>query len=97
MKSIFCKCSMKAIAIAVMCFAFGYVDIAKAELPVPSGASFHWGVKATVSGYSGSETLTNFPALVRIREDSPLGFRALYRNTPKEAVRILPMKGGFLI
>ena len=43
-------------------------------LPVPQGASFQLGAAITVSAYAGSETLTNFPVLVRIREGSPTGF-----------------------
>ena len=74
MRSILYKCSAKTVAFAVAWFAIGYVGVANAGLPTPSGASFCWGVAATVSGYAGSETLTNFPVLVRIRENSPNGF-----------------------
>ncbi|MBO4709524.1 MAG: hypothetical protein J5727_07085, partial [Kiritimatiellae bacterium] len=74
MRSILCRCSAKTVAFAVVWFAIGYVGVANAGLPTPSGASFRWGVAATVSGYAGSETLTNFPVLVRIRENSPNGF-----------------------
>ena len=43
-------------------------------LPGPTSAVFAKGSKFTVSGYTGSETLSGFPVLVRIAENSPSGF-----------------------
>ncbi len=44
------------------------------QRPDPDVAEFSRGVKFTVSGYTGSETLQNFPVLVRLSEGSPVGF-----------------------
>lgn len=43
-------------------------------LPGPTSASFAKGAKFTVSGYTGASTLSGFPVLVRIAENSPSGF-----------------------
>ncbi len=43
-------------------------------LPGPIGFSFDRGAMFTVAGYTGSETLSGFPVLVRIAENSPQGF-----------------------
>ena len=43
-------------------------------LPGPTSASFAKGAPFTVAGYTGSETLSGFPVLVRIAENSPQGF-----------------------
>ena len=37
-------------------------------------AEFSRGSKFTVTGYTGTETLTNFPVLVRLSEGTPVGF-----------------------
>lgn len=53
---------------------------AAAALPTPLGASYAKGAPFTVAGYTNangtarSETLSGFPVLVRISEDSPSGF-----------------------
>ncbi len=44
------------------------------QRPDPDVAEFSHGVKFTVSGYAGNETLRNFPVLVRLSEGSPVGF-----------------------
>ena len=44
------------------------------QRPDPDVAEFSRGVKFTVSGYTGSETLRNFPVLVRLSNGSPSGF-----------------------
>ena len=43
-------------------------------LPGPSGVSFDKGALFTVAGYTGASTLSGFPVLVRIAENSPSGF-----------------------
>ena len=43
-------------------------------LPGPTSASFDKGAMFTVSGYTGASTLSGFPVLVRIAENSPSGF-----------------------
>ena len=43
-------------------------------LPGPTSASFAKGAPFSVAGYTGSETLSGFPVLVRIAENSPQGF-----------------------
>lgn len=70
----FCSTRCAAIRSAIVVAMLAFAECALAALPTPAGASFRLGATATVSGYSGSETLTNFPALVRVREDSPAGF-----------------------
>ena len=73
-RNFLCRHSSRVVALACAWLVFGHVDIAEAGLPTPSGASFGYGAAITVSAYAGSETLTNFPVLVRIREGSPTGF-----------------------
>ena len=73
-KNFLCRHSSRVVALTCAWLVFGHVDIAEAGLPTPSGASFQWGAAITVSAYTGSETLTNFPVLVRLREGSPSGF-----------------------
>lgn len=43
-------------------------------LPRPNAASFAWGAQFSVSGYSGSDSFSGVPVLVRIAENSPSGF-----------------------
>ena len=43
-------------------------------LPGPTGFSFAKGAMFTVAGYTGASTLSGFPVLVRIAENSPSGF-----------------------
>ena len=42
--------------------------------PDPAVAEFSRGVKFTVTGYTGTQELTNFPVLVRLSNNSPSGF-----------------------
>ena len=42
--------------------------------PDPDVAEFSRGVKFTVTGYTGTQELTNFPVLVRLSNNSPSGF-----------------------
>ena len=55
-------------------FVSTVIASAGAALPQPQGAEFDYGAKFTVSGYTGSETLSGFPVLVRIADNSPSGF-----------------------
>lgn len=43
-------------------------------LPGPTGFTFAKGAMFTVAGYTGASTLSGFPVLVRIAENSPSGF-----------------------
>ncbi len=43
-------------------------------LPGPTGFTFDKGAMFTVAGYTGASTLSGFPVLVRIAENSPSGF-----------------------
>ena len=47
---------------------------AVAALPGPESVAFAKGAKFAVAGYTGGETLTNFPVLVRISDNAPAGF-----------------------
>ena len=47
---------------------------AMATLPGPTSVTFAKGVKFAVAGYAGASTLSGFPVLVRIAENSPSGF-----------------------
>ncbi len=60
---------------ALAAFAFMFASQALATLPGPTSATFAKGAKFTVAGYAaGKPALTGFPVLVRIAENSPLGF-----------------------
>lgn len=66
---------------ALLALAFVLACAAPAlALPAPVGASYAKGAPFTVAGYTNangtarSETLSGFPVLVRISEDSPSGF-----------------------
>ena len=62
---------MKRILLA---FFLACATLSSAALPGPTGFSFAKGAPFTVAGYTGSETLSGFPVLVRIAENSPQGF-----------------------
>jgi hypothetical protein len=55
-------------------FVAMFISSARAALPGPTSATFAKGAKFTVAGYTGESTLSNFPVLVRISDDSPSGF-----------------------
>ena len=60
--------------VVLSAFAFMFASSAWA-LPGPTSAIFAKGAKFTVEGYAaGKPALTDFPVLVRIAENSPLGF-----------------------
>ena len=48
------------------------VPVARGEAIVET--NYAWRVPAAVSGYAGTETLTNFPVLVKLAADAPAGF-----------------------
>ena len=56
---------------------------AAAAPPRSSAAAFDYGAKLTVSGYNGS-TLSGFPVLVRIAENSPAGFSYGQLHSPTD-------------
>ena len=76
---------------------FGAVSFtaAFAALPQPQGAEFDYGAKFTVSGYTGSETLSGFPVLVRIADNSPSGFSYddLHSKTNGADIAFVNMEG----
>ena len=61
--------------VLVLATAFAFAPMpAQAALPQPSSAVFAKGAKFTVAGYTGSSPLSGFPVLVRIGNNSPVGF-----------------------
>ena len=64
---------MKASRILLL-LSFCLPAIASATLPRPTAAAFDKGATITVSGYTGSAPLSDFPVLVRISAGSPAGF-----------------------
>jgi len=67
-------------------------------LPRPVGAAFDKGARFTVAGYTGSELLTNFPVLVRIKVNSPVGFfyTDLHSQTDGADIAFVDMEGNGL-
>ena len=69
-----------------------YTPPAQADIPVASFTVWGWEsgdkyldslgyhAKITISGYTAAETLTDFPMLVRVGENSPNGFQYRYTN-----------------
>ena len=57
----------------VSCLIAALLGLPLFALPGPSSAPFDKGALFTVAGYTGS-TLSGFPVLVRIAENSPSGF-----------------------
>ena len=51
-----------------------YVYVEPGTAPQPNFGIYEKAIKFTTAGYTGSETLTDFPVLVRLAEDSPTGF-----------------------
>ena len=58
----------------VSCLTAALLGLSLFALPGPSSASFDKGALFTVAGYTGASTLSGFPVLVRIAENSPSGF-----------------------
>ena len=67
-------------------------------LPGPSGVSFDKGALFTVAGYTGASTLSGFPVLVRIAENSPSGFSYddLQSKSTGADIAFVGMDGGGL-
>ena len=53
-------------------------------LPGPTGFTFDKGAMFTVAGYTGASTLSGFPVLVRIAENSPAGFSYGQLHSPTD-------------
>ena len=68
------KLSNILVALSLVFFV-GMTLAVHADGDFPSVAGFACGVKFTVTGYSGTSVLTNFPVLVRLSNNSPTGFR----------------------
>ena len=67
----FCFAAALSVAALVSHFAFAQSSLPR---PDPTVAEFARGVKFTVAGYTGTQVLTNFPVLVRLKEyDSGTG------------------------
>ena len=56
------------------CFVAAMLSASLFALPGPTDFSFDKGALFTVAGYTGASTLSGFPVLVRIAENSPSGF-----------------------
>ena len=67
------KGNMK-ITYCISAFLASLVTFTVQALPEPTGVSFDKGALFTVAGYTGASTLSGFPVLVRIAENSPSGF-----------------------
>lgn len=89
----------KYVFAALAAFAFMFASSAWA-LPGPTSATFAKGAKFTVEGYAaGKPALTGgFPVLVRIAENSPLGFsyNDLVSKTTGEDIAFVDMNGSGL-
>ncbi|MBR2940209.1 MAG: DUF2341 domain-containing protein, partial [Kiritimatiellae bacterium] len=58
----------------ISAFLASLVAFTAQALPGPTSATFDMGALFTVAGYTGASTLSGFPVLVRIAENSPSGF-----------------------
>ena len=58
----------------ISAFLASLVTFTAQALPGPTSATFDKGALFTVAGYTGSSSLSGFPVLVRIKENSPSGF-----------------------
>ena len=89
----------RAVSLLALAFIASFVTfMARAALPGPTSASFAKGVKFTVAGYTGSSTLSGFPVLVRIAENSPYGFSYddLHSKSDGDDIAFVDMDGGGL-
>ena len=64
----------RAVSLLMLTFIVAFAAPTAQALPGPTSASFDKGAKFTVAGYTGASTLSGFPVLVRIAENSPSGF-----------------------
>ena len=62
------------ITYCISVFLASLVTFMAQALPGPTSATFDKGALFTVAGYTGASTLSGFPVLVRIAENSPSGF-----------------------
>ena len=62
------------ITYCISAFLASLVAFTAQALPGPTSATFDKGALFTVAGYEGSSSLSGFPVLVRIKENSPFGF-----------------------
>ena len=62
------------ITYCISVFLASLVTFMAQALPGPTSATFDKGALFTVAGYTGASTLSGFPVLVRIAENSPAGF-----------------------
>ena len=84
---------------ALAAFAFMFASQALATLPAPTSATFAKGAKFTVAGYAADKSaLSGFPVLVRIAENSPLGFsyNDLVSKTTGADIAFVDMNGNGL-
>ena len=64
----------RAVALLTLTFIVAFAAFTAQALPRPTSAAFAKGALFTVAGYTGASTLSGFPVLVRIAENSPSGF-----------------------
>ncbi len=64
----------RAVALLMLMFIVAFAAFTAQALPGPTSATFDKGALFTVAGYTGASTLSGFPVLVRIAENSPSGF-----------------------
>ena len=64
----------RAVALLMLMFIVAFAAFTAQALPGPTGFPFDKGAIFTVAGYTGASTLSGFPVLVRIAENSPSGF-----------------------
>lgn len=82
----------------VSCLIASLLGLSLFALPGPSSASFDKGAMFIVAGYEGSSPLSGFPVLVRIKENSPVGFSyaSLHSPTNGDDIAFIDMNGGGL-
>ena len=91
------KGNMK-ITYCISAFLASLVTFTAQALPGPTGVSFDKGALFTVAGYTGASTLSGFPVLVRIAENSPSGFSYddLQSKSTGADIAFVGMDGGGL-
>ncbi len=82
----------------ISAFLASLVAFTAQALPGPTGVSFDKGALFTVAGYTGASTLSGFPVLVRIAENSPSGFSYddLQSKSTGADIAFVGMDGGGL-
>lgn len=86
------------ITYCIAAFLASLVAFTAQALPGPTGVSFDKGALFTVAGYTGASTLSGFPVLVRIAENSPSGFSYddLQSKSTGADIAFVGMDGGGL-